>query len=66
MPRLEEWWVIPTTGSGYALCGKIFNDTRLPESSVVQTSRIKRIDFEKNEAETMNTVYQLGKCSPHV
>ena len=43
----------------YTLSGNAVNDERFPDGAYIRTSKLLRIDFEKNEAETLNTIYKF-------
>ena len=64
MPRLENWYV-GTIAYGKKevkwLCGNIYDDKRFIDGLPIRTSRLVKIDEENKIAETMNTVYKLGK-----
>lgn len=54
-------WEINTSSSKKRsfLFGKAINDPRFVDGHRILTSSLLSIDFEKMEAETMNTVYKL-------
>lgn len=55
---LTNWSLIPMY-SGYQLTGRILHDDRQEDGTVVYSSKLLRIDFEKGFAETRNTIYKL-------
>ena len=56
---LVEWQVVDF-GSCYVLTGQVVNDPRFDDGEYVRTSKLIRVDFEKKEAETLNTIYTLA------
>ena len=56
---ITEWQIVPMYGC-YVLTGQIMNDARFDNGTFVRTSKLVRVDFEKKEAETLNTIYQLS------
>jgi hypothetical protein len=61
---LENWALFKWWGSahaGYVICGDVFGDSGWRDGDDLRTSLIVNIDVEKNEAETLNTIYKLGK-----
>lgn len=56
--RLEDWYFTGTT-----LIGKVYNHYKvsLVDGDPIITSEVVRFDKENNEAETLNTIYKLGK-----
>lgn len=55
---LYKWW---GSNEGYVICGDVYGDSGWRDGDDLRTSLIVSIDVEKNEAETLNTVYKLGK-----
>lgn len=63
-PNLLKNWTIETLWDGsVVLHGEIYNDTkkRFKDGTHIRTSRLRCIDFEVDEAETMNTIYVLER-----
>jgi len=52
-------WKIEDMGDYFRLTGSVFGDDRFEEGEPIYTSMLLRIDFEKNIAETKNTIYNL-------
>ncbi len=69
MPTLENWSVITTPSNPFQaselwpsrLSGRIYNDTRFEDGSLVATSTLKSIDVKARTASTKNTEYILGE-----
>lgn len=59
--QLQDWLVQwnPLTGTAM-LAGKVAEHPGLPDGAEIVTSALMRLDMEKREAETMNTLYRLG------
>jgi hypothetical protein len=63
MPRIENWTLNQHMSTGaYYLSGNIYNhpNPMILNGELSRTSFLLRIDFEKNTAETLNTLYELG------
>ena len=59
--KLTEWHFYHyATDGAYVLVGKVVGDNRFADGTEIRTSRLLRVDFEKGEAETLNTIYKLG------
>lgn len=56
--RIDKWWK-----SGDVLVGMVSGHPRQSEflMDFQRTSRLVRFEPEKNEAETLNTIYELGE-----
>ena len=52
-------WQITDLGGFHILTGLVMNDSRFKDGTFVHTSKLVRVDFEKCEAETLNTIYKL-------
>lgn len=62
--RLEQWHLTKSPISGNEiLVGKIYEDgaARFPDGMMITTSKLMRLDKKKKTAETLNTIYKLGK-----
>lgn len=58
--KIENWQVIPSPRGGYVLLGDVIDHPELG-SIYIRTSLLVRIDFARSEAETLNTIYELGE-----
>jgi hypothetical protein len=61
--ELKDWSINQSYFTSYVLYGTVYNHKARPDledGSYVRTSQIIRIDFEKKEAETKNTIYKLS------
>ena len=56
---LCEWQVAEVSTGTYVLTGQTMNDDRFDDGTFVRTSKLVRVDFQKKEAETLNTIYSL-------
>ena len=56
---LRDWRVFGIDVNRHVLIGNVFGCPEIKDGTWVQTSTCLRIDFEKNEAETLNTIYKL-------
>lgn len=57
---MKKWRVIPCGEGKYALSGFVEEDeAQRGFNSMVTTSRILNIDFEKEKCETRNTIYTI-------
>ena len=69
MPRIENWVIEFHHGrsqSYHRLIGIAFNHPDYPNiinGEPIYTSKLISIDFEKKQAQTKNTLYELG--NPH-
>ena len=61
--ELREWHLANTTNGNFRIIGKIFNDDkkRFENGTIINTSRLLSIDFEKGIAKTLNSTYKLIK-----
>lgn len=60
--ELENYSIEKWSKNEYYLIGNVYNHIARPDlkdGCVVRTSKLIRIDFEKLEAETLNTIYKL-------
>lgn len=55
--KIENWKIVDDYGY-YHLVGKAINHPNLG-TTIVSTSKLLKIDFEKMQAETLNTIYLL-------
>lgn len=60
LPRIEDWRICYREDGSYYLTGRIFNDCRAADGSLIRTSNIVILDLDLMEAQTKNTLYQLG------
>lgn len=59
--KIENWKLEPTGSGGFWLLGRSTeSDGRFRLGTPIHTSRLIKIDFEKMEAETLNSIYELG------
>ena len=70
LSKLESWNIIESISVReeyiyYALIGRIYNDDRFEDGTLIRTSKIKEIDFDDMTAMTKNTMYKLGKKGEH-
>ena len=56
--RISQWY-LSRYSDGYALKGNVQDHPRFRPNYFVETSKLLSIDFEKNLAETLNTIYVL-------
>lgn len=73
MPRIENWSIVSNEINPFQapecqvirLQGNIFDDElkRFKDNTSITTSKIKSIDLKNNQAQTKNTLYDLGKPS---
>ena len=69
MPRLEDWAISPDWTNPYCapecretiMGGKIYNDDRFEDGKQIATSKFVGLDLEKMQAQTRNTLYDLGE-----
>ena len=54
-----KYWEVCKVNDGCFLIGEVRHHPRVKDGTMVETSRLLSIDFENNEAETLNTIYQL-------
>lgn len=59
IPELIEWELKRTNLTEYRIRGKIYNDKRFEDGTLITTSILKSIDFENGICITKNTMYQL-------
>jgi len=52
-------WSFHLWGDSYCLNGAVSGHPTAKDGERIRTSRLLRIDFEKGEAETLNTIYKL-------
>lgn len=55
---ITAWQVVPMFGV-HVLTGRVSGHSRLEDGTFVRTSKLLRVDFDKKEAETFNTIYSL-------
>jgi hypothetical protein len=71
MPRLEEWSIVSIPSNPFQapelwskrLSGKVYDDDRFEEGSIVTTSRLVELNLKSGYALTKNTRYELGSPS---
>jgi hypothetical protein len=52
-------WCLGRTEHGYRLIGKVKGSKKFDDGEEVHTSRLRKIDFEKMIATTLNSEYEL-------
>lgn len=60
---IENWRVIPfmNNPNSLVITGTLLNDSMWGPHGPIRTSLIVSINDDETEAETLNTIYQLGK-----
>jgi hypothetical protein len=59
-PRLEDWFLTDND----LLFGRVYDDPRFPDGTIVRTTRVVELDHATGTARTKFTNYILGKpCS---
>ena len=55
--KIENWF----RGEYDLLYGEVYGHPKLPDGAFIRTSSVIKFDPNTKEAETLNTVYKLGK-----
>lgn len=55
--RLENWYV----GDYDLIYGEVYGHPNFTDGTFIRTSRVVSLDKINNKAETLNTMYELGK-----
>jgi hypothetical protein len=59
--KIENWRIEPTGSGSFWVRGlSTKDDIRFHPGTLIHTSRLINVNFEKMEAETLNSIYELG------
>lgn len=63
--RIENWALCDyyNDKTTFVVYGDIYGDDKWSSSADLRTSCIVKLDIEKSEVETLNTIYKLGRAS---
>lgn len=57
--KIKNIRLAPGLWPSFCLMGESIDDDRFSDGTTIKTSKLIHIDFDKREAETLNTIYEF-------